>query len=129
MVAYSFKSRFVSPIRLNIKTGTIRADGKRRHARPGEQLQLYCGMRTAACFKIIPDVTCVRVNEICFDLRRPKRIELWSNGVLLRPGSPQADAFARADGFVDFADMLAFWNENHGPKRFDGSHIIWRETQ
>lgn len=47
MVAYSFQKRFVEPIRSGRKRQTIRADRK-RHARPGEVLQLYSGMRTNA---------------------------------------------------------------------------------
>jgi hypothetical protein len=49
MVAYSFKPRFEMPIVTLRKTGTIRAHGRRRHARPGERLQLYTGMRTRSC--------------------------------------------------------------------------------
>ncbi|MEJ0016825.1 MAG: ASCH domain-containing protein [Acetobacteraceae bacterium] len=45
MVAYSFKRDFAAPILAGIKRQTIRAD-RRRHARPGEVLQLYTGMRT-----------------------------------------------------------------------------------
>jgi hypothetical protein len=57
MVAYSFKDRFIVPISLGLnipydvdhvvdvdagpKRQTIRAIGLRRHARPGETLQLY----------------------------------------------------------------------------------------
>ena len=65
MSAYSFKRRFVNPIRVGLcldpifqigkhevsemeapirpKRQTIRAEGKRRHARPGEIVQLYHG--------------------------------------------------------------------------------------
>lgn len=34
----------------------------------------------------------------------------------------------RADGFEDFAAMLDFWEQTHGPILFEGAHIIWRET-
>ena len=52
MVAYSFNSRFEVAIREGWKTQTIRA-GRKRHARPGEMLQLFCGMRTAHCRKAL----------------------------------------------------------------------------
>lgn len=46
MVAYSYKRRFVTPIRVGLgllpKRQTIRAHGLRRHARAGEELQHYC---------------------------------------------------------------------------------------
>lgn len=48
MVAYSFKRQFGPPILAGTKGGTIRNDRK-RHARPGEELQLYHGMRTKSC--------------------------------------------------------------------------------
>lgn len=60
MVAYNFQSRFAGPIKRGEKSHTIRKNGKRRHARPGEPLQLYTGMRTKSCKKIIvKDPVCV----------------------------------------------------------------------
>lgn len=103
MVAYSFKKRFVAPIRAGLglimkddkgnwlqcesviddgatvshpfdpykdlapearpKRQTIRAIGKRRHARPGETLQLYTAMRTKQCEKI-GEARCIAVLPI-----------------------------------------------------------------
>lgn len=85
MVAYSFKRQFVAPIALGLgiacpngfapaagvvrpKRHTMRSTGKRRHARPGEGLQLYWGMRTKSCLKI-GDAKCIKVEQIvrrCF---------------------------------------------------------------
>lgn len=72
MVAYSFKAQFVEPIRAGLglptepqirpKRQTIRADRK-RHARPGEELQLYRGMRTRQCF-LIGRAACTEVTKI-----------------------------------------------------------------
>ncbi len=55
MVAYSFRSQFAEPILAGTKGGTIRAERRGRnlghrvvnggHAYPGEELQLYTGMR------------------------------------------------------------------------------------
>lgn len=61
MVAYSFKSGFVPAIRARTKRQTIRLP-RPRHARPGEMLQTYCGMRTKSCFRIIPDPRCIGVD-------------------------------------------------------------------
>jgi hypothetical protein len=47
MVAYSFAPQFIDTIRSGTKCQTIRPIGKRRHARTGEPVQLYTGMRTA----------------------------------------------------------------------------------
>lgn len=74
MVAYSFKKRFVDPIRVGLssvslsfdcqpKRQTIRSIGKRRHARPGETLQLYTAMRTKQCRKI-GDARCMGVEGV-----------------------------------------------------------------
>lgn len=154
MVAYSFNKRFVEPIRagLNLplsveafagtmdkfgnvmsrpppKRQTIRAIGKRRHARPGQLIQLYCGMRTKGCF-LIGEARCTRV----------RWITIWFGVVSDRPeltvtiegekrllGPRQLAAFARADGFVDAVDMASFWIREHRTKnwKFDGKLIEW----
>jgi hypothetical protein len=48
MVAYSFNPIFVGPILAGTKRQTIRAERK-RHARPGEAMQLYTGMMRWWC--------------------------------------------------------------------------------
>lgn len=81
MVAYSFKRQFVAPIRIGLgkevfdaayrsdsvvlrpKRQTIRAIGKRRHARVGETLQLYTAMRTKQ-FQLIGKARCTVVRHI-----------------------------------------------------------------
>ncbi len=121
MVAYSFKPRFAPKIAAGDKTQTIRAprSGRGRHARPGEALQLYTGMRTKACAKI-GDSTCARVEPA---LIMPRK------GVALDAGKLRArelDEFARADGFEDFEDMSAFWETQHPEAAvFLGVLICW----
>lgn len=111
MVAYSFKARFEQPIRKGWKTQTIRA-ARRRHARPGEMLQLFVGMRTAQCHKICPDVRCTEIMQIVISFDGNGRIErIITDGVMVR----DLDAFAQRDGFVDAADMAEFWRKSHGP--------------
>jgi hypothetical protein len=106
MVAYSYKRRFINPIRVGLglpplfqfgphklvgdmdaeirpKRQTIRAFGKRRHARAGEILQHYTAMRTKQCTKI-GDARC-----------------------------------------AGFDDMARFWREEHGPDTFEGAVIRW----
>lgn len=143
MVAYSFQRQFVTPIQVGLglqqtipgtvyvpKRQTIRAVGKRRHARPGETLQLYRGMRTRQCFKI-GDARCVEAGEIelvfgarpSVLIRGETRAEVVTHFV----SSPDGlDDFARADGFADWAAMVAFWVEQHGPLReFFGVIVYW----
>jgi hypothetical protein len=172
MTAYSFKKRFVMPIRFGLglimkddkgnwlacegviepggriavpfdpekhldpearpKRQTIRAVGKRRHARPGEIIQLYCGMRTQHCFKI-GEARCTEVHDI--ELTYSK-IELdrghgfdWKEIRTL----DGLNEFARGDGFQDWSEMQQFWREEHGDeflkRPFKGVLIKWEQIR
>jgi len=150
MVAYSFKGRFVAPIRAGLclpvlhehyeiggyhpgqlirpKRQTIRAKGKRRHARPGELIQLYHGQRSPNCFEI-GEARCVRADQIRL-LFRSEIIEVIrhdaASSLIDKPGA--LDTFARADGFQDWPDMRAFWLDEHKGKQlwpFVGVLIQW----
>jgi hypothetical protein len=143
MVAYSFKARFVDPIKAGLgllppevlfddarsKRQTIRAIGRRRHARAGETVQLYIAMRTKQCRKI-GDGECVRVDPI--------RIHVESGRIAIAPDtadqrmydkSCDLDAFAQRDGFGDWAEMREFWRKEHGDLKrlgpFVGVLIQW----
>lgn len=124
MVAYSFNPRFVEPIRQGLKTQTIRAHGLRRHARPGELLQLYTGMRTVHCRLIIPATPCLDTMSIEIDFRGDQIARIKTDGLPCL----DLDAFAIRDGFSDAADMSAFWRDRH-PKTlrsgFFGVVIEW----
>lgn len=112
MVAYSFNPRFEMPIREGWKTQTIRAMGRRRHARPGEMLQLYVGMRTAQCRLILPEVRCTDVLKAVISFDGDGAIErVITDNVPVR----DLDAFAVRDGFTDIDDMSEFWRREHGP--------------
>lgn len=125
MVAYNFQSRFVDPIRLRHKRQTIRRNGKRRHAREGERLQLYVNQRSSLCEKILADdPVCTGAYPIEMEIG-PKRIESITVGgyPILNIGS-----FARRDGFKGAADMHAFWIQFHGVGTFtDATLIEWKE--
>ncbi len=155
MVAYSFNRRFVPAIESGIKSQTIRAH-RRRHARPGERLQLYTGMRTRACRLIRDDVVCSRIDEINIDLMSlaglavPKtRVDLarilvrWSDKLVVSVnGKPldraECEALATRDGFSGwqfdsaalppFAAMVLFWMGTHGPGMFEGVMISWEQA-
>lgn len=139
MVAYSFKKQFIEPIMAGLeintpeirpKLQTIRAMGKRRHARPGEVIHLYTAMRTKQCRKL-GDARCVSVEGVLlkwsewpsfctFDLQNGRRIGAT------RP-IEDMEEFARADGFCDFAQMRKFWAEEHGVATFEGVLIKWEK--
>lgn len=127
MVAYSFAPRFVEPIRQGLKTQTIRADGLRPHARPGQLLQLYTGMRTKHCRRILPDVPCLTVMKVQIEFAFDSEWvidKITTDGIRVR----DLDAFAIRDGFTDHEDMSAFWRAYHPEANatgFDGILIEW----
>ena len=124
MVAYSFQRRFVEPILAGTKRQTIRAD-RRRHARPGEALQLYVGMRTRQCRKIIPDPVCTFIMPISLTFGCSVGVEGAISPGFGLPAS-DLDAFAVRDGFESWPDLKAFWAEHHpGVERFEGVLIRW----
>lgn len=122
MVAYSFKKRFAPEIIEGTKAQTIRGP-RVRHARPGEKIQLYVGMRTKSCRKIISDPVCLRVDPI--GIWVPTKLE---PAALIQDGRRTyiTDAFARADGFADIEDFTRFWFDTHGPGEFSGVLIAWQ---
>ena len=134
MVAYSFKKRFGPPILAGTKAQTIRAEraGKCRHARPGEQVQLYTGMRTKHCRRLA-EAVCLEVAPIRIELPRARRAPevmiFTPEGVLARHilTARALANFARADGFVDFDEMVNFWRTEHPAlDTFNGTLIRWQ---
>ena len=142
MVAYSFNPRFEAPILSGAKSGTIRAIGRRRHARAGETLQLYVGQRTRHC-RLLGEAFCTSVESIlltantfgecpsilAIGLGEPSHHAARST-VLISPAA--IDDFARTDGFQDGDDMARFWATAHrdlidpdGVIRFRGVLIRW----
>ena len=141
MVAYGFKKFFAPQIEDGTKTHTIRGH-RRRHAHPGEQLQLFTGMRTIHCRKIIDDPICRQVLPIVImstDLIDAGIAYIEINGMPLR--RDEIEAFAISDGFApDRLRGLApakligataretmgrFWRENNSCSRFEGVIIRW----
>lgn len=123
MVAYSFQKRFIEPIQAGTKVHTIRANGKRRHVRPDEMIQLYFGMRTEHCRKIITDQTCSWVVPITMIVGASSfnKVEVWG----LEMDATTLDDFAITDGFKNAADMHDFWLKMHGECVFKGQLIGW----
>ena len=102
MVAYSFKSQFEEAIKSERKRQTIRAVGLRRHARVGQRLQIYTGMRTKNCYKILEvDPICTRSDDIYIG-RRSVKLNGQRLGLLEEQKLARADGFATVDDFYDF---------------------------
>lgn len=133
MVAYSFAPQFAEAVASLRKTQTVRACRK-RHARPGEAVQLYAGMRTKHCRKLVDaDPVCLDVRHIVItlDTGSPQLItSIEIEGVPL--GDDEIEAFAAADGFGGaLADGFArrrmgeFWMRTHPWRTFIGVVIRW----
>lgn len=125
MVAYSFQRRFINPIESGTKLQTIRSVGKRRHAKVGVWLQIYFGMRTQYCRKIIPDVTCLRVDRVRLNLGL-RTVVVGPDGGPLLQTRRELDLFAILDGFENWEDLDDFWKTFHPAHRFfDGVMAGW----
>lgn len=141
MVAYSFQDRFIGPIRAGLgiphrnergqiaipgpkpKRQTIRAVGKRRHAREGDALQLYWGMRNPRCF-LIGRATCTGVLPIIIWVPPTGALVVERAHKLLM--AKDLALFSQLDGFADPDDMAAFWRKEHeGIEKFEGFLITW----
>jgi len=116
MVAYSFKARFEGKLRSGDKVQTIRALGRRRHARPGEMVQVYIGMRTKAC-RLLFQSPCVEVLPIA--IAPSESVTLGDR--VLSPG--EVEALAGADGFEGVDEFMAFFRDR---LPFEGVLIKWQ---
>lgn len=123
MVAYNFKSQFAEAVESGQKRQTIRANGKRKHAHPGDALQLYTGQRTKACRKLV-DTTCVSSEPITID----SKDDGYGLSIMIGEKGPlddhQIDSLAKADGFENEAAMHLFFGATHGLP-FKGTLIRW----
>lgn len=117
MVAYSFKGRFAEAVTSGRKTQTIRAPRK-RHARPGEPVQLYTAMRTKQCRKLA-DAVCTEVRAIDLDFSC-NTIVIEGIGKLDHISA--LDNIARLDGFASWDEMKGFWPD---ATFFSGVLIMW----
>lgn len=122
MVAYNFKPQFAPLVESGAKRQTIRALGKRRHARPGDALQLYTGQRTRSCRKLIdPDPRCLSVRPIAIRIHSSGVSSVSLDGKML--STPEVRRLAITDGFESLGAFLDFF-EDRMP--FDGVLIQWQ---
>lgn len=130
MVAYSFKPSFVPLIEAGIKQQTIRLDRK-RHARPGESLQLFTGPRMQP--RRIGGALCQAVRQARLDFAGD-RVQLDDAIEIL--GDTELNAFATRDGFGDsragippWEFMARWWAMTHPDQPvFSGVLIDWGAT-
>ncbi len=115
MPSINFKARFVPYIEGGSKRQTIRRTRKRPF-RAGDVLYLFTGMRTKTCRRLgtfrCTGVHSIRVTDrgIEVDGRALRRVE--------------TDALARADGFKDTEEFMAFFRKEH-KLPMEGQLIRW----
>lgn len=145
MVAYSFNPIFAEQVAGLTKRQTVRADRRNRHAMPGERIQLYTGMRTRHCRKLLdPDPICTAIAPIEILLVAAPQLD-YLGAIAVNDrwlDAEEIERFAISDGFgIDKVgdwklrmhgvagsaryNMGAFWHDTHGLNRFSGSLIHW----
>lgn len=116
MVAFNFKAQFAPLVASWAKKQTVRA---KRRAKKGDRLQLFTGLRTSDCRKLIePDPVCTLVDYVSI---RPEYLTLGDTS--LHEGD--ADHFARRDGFANYAEMVAWFEQTYGSPYFVGYVHVW----
>lgn len=133
MVAYSFQNQFATFVANGLKRQTTRPIRKNRHAKIGDKLQLFTGLRTKECRKLLtkePICTAVDAIEIHLsDCTHAKIERIVVNGRELL--DDEVEAFAKADGFLGSAtqapseEMAAFFYHFYGSGVFRGRVIHW----
>lgn len=120
MVAINFRKEYADKILNGAKRQTVRkprAD-HRPHCQPGDRLQLYVGMRTKGCRKLM-DAVCTARRQVVLTIER---------AVIVDGRTVDREAFARADGFENKDAFFDFFLETHGLP-FEGSLIMWSEKR
>lgn len=116
MVALNFSPQFADDVERRVKTCSIRIT---RRANVGDRLQLFTGQRTKECRKLsAEDPVCVRVEHVAI---RPHSLTIGD-----RTQTPdERDAFAKLDGFPDYAAMHAWFSDRYSRRTFIGWLHVW----
>jgi hypothetical protein len=111
-----FQERFVEAVRSGKKVQTIR---KKARCQPGDVLSLrrWTGRPRWAQQEEILEAVCVDVRAVKIGMNQP--VDYGGPRLF-----PDADAWARSDGFKDWLEMALWFNEAHGLP-FEGELIEW----
>lgn len=115
MVALNFSPEFVELILSGEKCQTIR---KTKRASKGDILQLYTGQRTEECRKL-REAVCLYVDYVHI---APDGLTVGDTE--MHPGN--SEAFAKRDGFADYAALLAWFKAKYGTDHFVGYVHRWK---
>lgn len=121
MVAINF-SVFLDKVEDRTKTQTIRkTDSGLKH---GDAIQLYTGMRTKACRKLVDiDPVCRFVDPITIHKDKVEVLRIHQLGLAMQ-GKSSLTGFAQEDGFDNWESMTAFFDEKY-ELPFNGYLIAW----
>jgi hypothetical protein len=117
----NFKRQFAAAVETGAKRQTIRATRKdNKRPQVGDVACCYTGLRTASTRHLV-DAPVVRCRAL--------RIDYEGNGSLVIDGDLIAgqdrEAFAKADGFATWWDMLTFFKDQHMQATFEGWCVEW----
>jgi len=127
MPALNFRKEFAGAVESGEKRQTVRAIRKdgRPHAKVGDTIKLYTGMRTKSC-RLLAQATVSRIDSI-----RIEPTEMFLSGTRLLSAIFSRDQigftdneFAQSDGFSSFMDMADWFDDVHGLP-FEGVVIYW----
>jgi hypothetical protein len=117
-----FKPQFAPLVESGAKRQTVRPTPKRM-PRPGDRISLRCwsGAPYRSKQRVLREAEISEVHHALID----------ANGVNLyerdAAWAPDADSFARADGFADWPAMRAWFEETHGLP-FRGVVLYWQNN-
>lgn len=120
MVAFNFSPEHAPKVESGEKNQTIRRTAR---GKVGDRCQLYTGQRTKACRKLRADDPPLLAVTYC--AIRPTYLTLGDTGVV----RGDIDAFAVADGFKDYADMVAWFEAKYGSPFFIGYLHVWAKKE
>lgn len=116
MPLLNFKKQFANAVESGIKRQTIRTPRK-HEIKTGDTLYLYTGLRTSSTRKLrtakCSSVQIIRIAPDGISFSGDEICEL-----------SKMDKFAQADGFNNYSEMLAWFEEQHGLP-FVGILIKW----
>lgn len=116
MVAFNFSPEHAPKVESGDKNQTIR---RKRRGKVGDRCQLYSGQRTKTCRKLRADDPPLLAVTYC--AIRPDYLTLGDTRVAPR----DVDDFARADGFKDYKDMVAWFQAKYRRPSFIGYLHVW----
>ena len=116
MTLFNFQPDFVDKIRKGEKLSTIR---KTKRCKVGDTMQLYTGLRTKSCKKIM-DVECIGVAPIIISAH-----SIWKLGDTEGNINPGVAPLHEQEGFLNAQDFVEFFRKKYGLP-FRGFIHAWR---